>query len=83
MSEEEELRLQERDERIKKQLELELRDIDRDLGDYERRINDLKLRKHRIAKAVKDELWYGLRDILDPDDVESLCNISPQNLFQE
>ena len=51
-------------------------------------IQDAQIRKQeaeaeiaRIRQAATNGFWWELKEYLSQDDIESLCELSPQNLF--
>lgn len=74
--------LQERDERCATLIESELAyytflELEAEYAAREARRNI-----RRIEEAVQQEAWYKLRNILNSEDIESLCEISPINLLK-
>jgi hypothetical protein len=41
----------------------------------------LRAQAAKIKTAVAEERWWDLEGILSPEDIESLCNVSPKSLL--
>lgn len=73
--------LQARDERIEQDLRHTLtykRDLARQMHDDAR---ELEKQARYIEQEVKAERWYNLEGTLAPEDIESLCRVSPVGLL--
>ena len=83
MTEQEELELCERDERIKEELKYVIDCKIALARQFEEDARQMRNDITRITKAINDEKWWELDDILEERDIESLCNISPKGLLNE
>jgi predicted RNase H-like nuclease (RuvC/YqgF family) len=79
----EEEALQNRDDTVEAKLRKAVRDIAEEIQETEYRLSELRSEKAEILREVKAENWYNLSGYLTEQEVESLCECSPQDLLAD
>lgn len=81
ITEQEALTLIARDERVAESISYKV-NYQRELAEQMMRdARELLASARRTEQAVREEAWWELEGILDREDIESLCEVSPSDLL--
>jgi len=75
--------LQARDDRVELALRKEIYNLDNDIAQWTERSDRSRRRRAAIKLNTLQETWGNLKDCLCEEDVNSLYEISPENLLRE